>query len=182
MSCKSSVQQKQQRWHGSTKKLKEKISKRNSADVGEAPADKLKDAKTDEKPTESRRLYGELGTPHNVSRVRPICLHPVENESEAERWFREERMAIQQAHHTFWVNNNEKFICGKTRFENEKRVANGGEPITADEFAEFYTKFLKDNERDHREYNKWWWRKNISMLIPALKANAQYYKRTLLSK
>ncbi|KNC86406.1 hypothetical protein SARC_01456 [Sphaeroforma arctica JP610] len=136
-----------------------------------------------EKPRSHHKFkYGSLGPPEKTSRVRPLTLTKAKNETEAEKFYRLKRMELQTEHHKFWLENNQKFLAGKEAFEKAKRTANGDEPINADDFAEFYTKFLKENEKRMREYNLWWCKKNFTMLIPAARANFYYYQRIVTNR
>ncbi|XP_052273886.1 COA8 family protein Y39B6A.34, mitochondrial-like isoform X2 [Dreissena polymorpha] len=98
------------------------------------------------------------------------------DESSLERDYRLKREVVQKWHHEFWTAHNKRFFTLKEKYIQEK-LAEKGEAaddinkVTPEELSVFYKKFLDDNYPTHIQYNKDWYKKNISLLWPALKVN-----------
>lgn len=104
--------------------------------------------------------------------------HVPEDESDLERQYREQRQALLDWHHLFWTEHNKSFFTKKEEFVQKKlaeKQAEGksetSQSVTPEELSVFYKKFLDENYKTHIQYNKEWYKKNIKLLWPALKAN-----------
>lgn len=121
-----------------------------------------------------------IGPPDKVSNIRPYKFYQSENETELERQFREQRTEVLEYNHDFWYKHNKNFFTQKEEFVR-KRLAvkkeqagegqhdNKHETLSPEEMSEFYKKFLDENYQQHVQYNKTWYKKNISLLWPAAK-------------
>lgn len=130
-----------------------------------------------------------VGPPDKVSNIRPYKFHQPQDETETERKYREQRTEALEFNHDFWYKHNKSFFTQKEEFVKArlaaKRVMAGGgedhqvtqESLTPEEMSEFYKKFLDENYKQHLQYNKDWYRKNVSLLWPAAKvAVARFLK------
>ncbi|XP_052273885.1 COA8 family protein CBG23705, mitochondrial-like isoform X1 [Dreissena polymorpha] len=117
-----------------------------------------------------------IGPADKVSNIRQMKLFIPPDESSLERDYRLKREVVQKWHHEFWTAHNKRFFTLKEKYIQEK-LAEKGEAaddinkVTPEELSVFYKKFLDDNYPTHIQYNKDWYKKNISLLWPALKVN-----------
>ena len=51
--------------------------------------------------------------------------------------------------------------------------------LTAEEISEFYKKFLNDNYVSLRDFNREWYKRNLSLLWPALRVKVKRFLRIL---
>lgn len=63
--------------------------------------------------------YDWLGPPHSESKIRPIQLRQVTNETNIERTYRLEREKLNQFNSNFWAQHNRLFEKSKTDFIEE---------------------------------------------------------------
>eukprot|EP00123_Amoebidium_parasiticum_P014109 comp22335_c0_seq1/m.33216 comp22335_c0_seq1/g.33216 ORF comp22335_c0_seq1/g.33216 comp22335_c0_seq1/m.33216 type:complete len:183 (-) comp22335_c0_seq1:153-701(-) len=130
-------------------------------------------------PERKKGQYGEIGPPDPVSNIRPIRLFSLDGESPEERRYREQLEELQAFHHTFWEENNTLFMKQKKEFEEARKNERGGGSLTADDFAEFYDGFLRANQERQMAYNRLWWRKSFSLLLPGALATQKSMLRRL---
>nr|XP_054759031.1 COA8 family protein CBG23705, mitochondrial-like [Lytechinus pictus] len=128
-----------------------------------------------------------IGPADKKSNLRLIILAQPEQETDSERDYRVMRTATYEWNHQFWSKQNEIFIKAKEQFVQERlgnkqkeiKDSSGNEAVisgvkqvlSAEEMAEFYQQFLKENQHSFKDYNKQWYSKNFSLLWPAIKAN-----------
>ncbi|VDP00991.1 unnamed protein product [Heligmosomoides polygyrus] len=62
------------------------------------------------------RRYDWVGPPHPVSKIRPIKLRRVDNESDLERQYREAREELNRWSSSFWEKHNTLFDTKKIEF------------------------------------------------------------------
>ncbi|XP_013410764.1 APOPT family protein CBG23705, mitochondrial [Lingula anatina] len=124
--------------------------------------------------------YDWIGPPNKDSNLRPVKFHICKDETPTERNYRERRQELQKWNQNFWAEHNTSFYGARERFVKEKLAEIGptlpdGTPrkLTTSEMSEFYRCFLNENYRRHVEYNKEWYKRNISLLWPAVKVNIE---------
>ncbi|KAI9343182.1 hypothetical protein BDR26DRAFT_858685, partial [Obelidium mucronatum] len=83
--------------------------------------------------------------------------------------YQKKRSDVQMMHHKFWEHNNIHFSTAKESFEDKVRGATGCDPTPA-QLSQFYKSYLQDNQKRHMEYNLRWWKANVELLKPALRA------------
>ncbi|XP_060577946.1 cytochrome c oxidase assembly factor 8-like [Ruditapes philippinarum] len=126
-------------------------------------------------PLPQERENDWVGPPDKISNIRPVEFYIPEGETSTEKKYREKRQAVQEWHHEFWTEHNKGFFTEKEEFiqrrlaekvqtENDESIKS----LTPEELSEFYKRFLDDNFKSHIKYNKEWYKKNISLLWPAL--------------
>ncbi|KAI9594844.1 hypothetical protein BDF19DRAFT_98393 [Syncephalis fuscata] len=115
-----------------------------------------------------------IGSPDLVSGIRPVKYHIPANETDTERQWREQRERVDQGHHNFWYNNNKQFKAKQQQFIQQFTKDNGVAP-TDEEMTTFYRQFLLDNKAQHRQYQQWWLRENVALLVSELR---QYLQRS----
>ncbi|XP_072172685.1 COA8 family protein CBG23705, mitochondrial-like [Diadema setosum] len=164
-----------------------KSSKCNFPEKASSPEE---DPKDDQPPLAAPPPFPErdwIGPADKRSNLRRVILRQPENESKAERMYREQREDTNEWNHQFWSQQNEKFIKAKEKFvksrleekkreaeistENSEVLSDVKQVLSAEEMAKFYQEFLKDNRKVFQDYNKQWYYRNFSLLIPAIKAN-----------
>ncbi|WAR23874.1 COA8-like protein, partial [Mya arenaria] len=98
-----------------------------------------------------------IGPPDKVSNIRQLKLHKAENETMAQREYREQQEVTRHWHHQFWEKHNKDFFAQKEVFTQqrlaEKAEKGHDEKITPEELSEFYKKFLDENYKAHIQYN-----------------------------
>ncbi|KAH9507207.1 Cytochrome c oxidase assembly factor 8 [Bulinus truncatus] len=115
--------------------------------------------------------YDWIGPPDPVSNIRPIQFHEPQNETPTEKTFRLRRSKILLWNQNFWAHHNSTFFKAKEDYvlKNQKTDSDGKTSISSDELSVFYKKFLDENRKSHLNYNREWYKHNISLLWPALK-------------
>ncbi|GLH07609.1 APOPT family protein CG14806, mitochondrial [Gryllus bimaculatus] len=123
-----------------------------------------------------------IGPPDKISNLRPVIVHIPKEESSIEKQFRLKREEIQKWNETFWSNHNTKFFEQKEKFtaNHAKKYSSESSvsPMTSDEMSVFYKKFLDENWKTHQMYNVEWYRKNIGLLLLALRVTVFKVART----
>uniref|UniRef100_A0A158P6U6 COA8 family protein CG14806, mitochondrial n=1 Tax=Angiostrongylus cantonensis TaxID=6313 RepID=A0A158P6U6_ANGCA len=101
------------------------------------------------------RRYDWVGPPHPVSKIRPIKLRRVDNESDLERQYREAREELNRWNSAFWAKHNSLFDTKKARFvEQRKKELGRIEQISANDLSVFYKQFLDSQYTSMMAYNK----------------------------
>eukprot|EP01135_Chromosphaera_perkinsii_P004937 Nk52_evm4s305 gene=Nk52_evmTU4s305 len=80
-------------------------------------------------------------------------------------WLRKVEHLNKWANQYWWVMNT-KYAKEKQAFLDERGLDR--KTVSADELGEFYTNFSNRNLKNHKEFNRRWWKKNISMIIPSI--------------
>ncbi|PIO76420.1 tRNA-guanine transglycosylase [Teladorsagia circumcincta] len=126
------------------------------------------------------RRYDWVGPPHPVSKIRPIKLRRVDNESDLERQYREAREELNRWSSSFWEKHNTLFDKKKSEFVQKRKKEIGRiEQISANDLSVFYKEFLDLEHANLMAYNKEWYRRNIALCWPALKVNMIRFMRLL---
>lgn len=108
-----------------------------------------------------------IGPPDPVSNIRPVRFQVHAEETDTERIFRQRQKETIEWNHAFWKKHNATFFKEKEDFvETIKQTT--GEKASIEELSQFYRKFLNDNRAAHLKYNREWYKKNISLLWPAV--------------
>ncbi|ORX43487.1 hypothetical protein DM01DRAFT_328172 [Hesseltinella vesiculosa] len=109
-----------------------------------------------------------IGLPDPISNLRPVKYFVRSNESPEEKQWREMQQEADTFNQTFWTNNNVMFAEAKQAYE-DKLIASGQE-VTAEALSVFYKDFLDKAYDRQMAYNRAWWKRNVAMLYPGLKA------------
>ncbi|MFH4973927.1 hypothetical protein AB6A40_000636 [Gnathostoma spinigerum] len=126
------------------------------------------------------RRFDWVGPPDPISRIRPIRLRRLPNESATEREYRNAAEALNKWNSKFWVEHNTLFEKEKQKFLDEKRQKKGRiERLSPDDLSDFYRRFLNERHEALIAYNKEWYRRNLSLLWPAFKVNMIRFVRML---
>ncbi|RUP45250.1 hypothetical protein BC936DRAFT_148425 [Jimgerdemannia flammicorona] len=145
--------------------------------ASEPPKDVAAPKQTTRRPRRTGEiLSGPVGvdmvsTPDPVSNLRAVKYFIPENESQEEREWRLMRERVDKFNSDFWTENNAKFIREKAAFEDE--VTSRGEQVTPETLSVFYKDFLDKAYPRQMAYNRQWWRDNLAMLYPGLKASVR---------
>ncbi|VDL77854.1 unnamed protein product [Nippostrongylus brasiliensis] len=108
------------------------------------------------------RRYDWVGPPHPISKIRPIKLRRVDNETDLERQYRIAREELNRWSSSFWEKHNTLFDTKKAEFvEKRKKELGRIEQVSANDLS--------------RE----WYRRNIALCWPALKVNVLRFFRML---
>ncbi|KAK7490173.1 hypothetical protein BaRGS_00018518 [Batillaria attramentaria] len=119
-----------------------------------------------------------IGPPDPVSNIRPIKFQVHREETHAERMFRQKQAETIQWNQDFWHKHNSKFFKEKEEFVNNLKEIKGVKTVSPEELSQFYRSFLNENRKAHLQYNKEWYKRNISLLWPALQvAVIQAFRR-----
>ncbi|XP_071833630.1 COA8 family protein CBG23705, mitochondrial-like isoform X2 [Apostichopus japonicus] len=117
-----------------------------------------------------------IGPVDSKSNLHRIQFAQPKDETRTEKKYRllkEETLTWNQE---FWTIQNEKFVKAKRRFTQDMFSYRGQNMtnedgtkrvLTPEELAEFYTDFLEQNRETFKVYNREWYKRNISMLLPA---------------
>ncbi|VDM82200.1 unnamed protein product [Strongylus vulgaris] len=136
------------------------------------------------------RRYDWVGPPHPVSKIRPIKLRRVDNETKLEREYREAREELNRCNavkfmgmgwsSSFWAKHNSLFDLKKAEFiEKKKKELGPLERMSANDLSVFYKKFLDSEHRNLVAYNKEWYYRNLALCWPALRVNMVRFMRLL---
>jgi len=142
-------------------------------DVPAEPPAELSDVKAD-----------LIGPPDSASNIAQIKCYIPPDETLTEETFRQRRMEVLEWNREFWSNHNERFFKEKDLFIKENSIDKEGttnkkKSLSPEEMSVFYRQFLNENRAAHLQYNKEWYKKNISLLWPALQVTFIRLKRKL---
>ncbi|KAI6189868.1 COA8 family protein Y39B6A.34, mitochondrial [Aphelenchoides bicaudatus] len=122
--------------------------------------------------------YDWLGPPDQDSKIRPIQLRQVANETNIERSYRLEREKLNRFNSTFWAEHNRLFEKSKASFIEEYKKKHGAlSQIDPNKMSEFYTSFLSTRKTALAQYNRDWYRGNAKLIWPAIKVNVLRFLR-----
>ncbi|CAD5223955.1 unnamed protein product [Bursaphelenchus okinawaensis] len=129
------------------------------------------------------RRFDWVGPPDSVSKIRPIKLRRVDNETHLERDYRVARESLNQWNSDFWRQHNIEFEKCKSVFVEKKKAELGKlATITPEEMSTFYRDFLNQRRKELATYNSEWYRRNFCLIYPALKVNLIRVRRFLLRR
>lgn len=144
----------------------------------------------------SKKLLGEkydlIGPADKISNLRPVRSFIPENESQVEKDYRLLKDNIFEFNQQYWTQQNLKFIESRKKFIEKHRIdqkilnKNKLEQLEIndpnnDQMNEFYKEFLNENYFNHYEYNRLWFRKNLSLLWPACKVVMHRFRQKILN-
>ncbi|XP_059159881.1 COA8 family protein CBG23705, mitochondrial-like [Physella acuta] len=114
-----------------------------------------------------------IGPPDPISNIRPIRFYVHPNETLTEKKFRIRRAEVLEWNQQFWADHNSRFFKEKEEYVQSLKElsADSNKNVTQEELSPFYKAFLDKNRITHLNYNKEWYRKNITLLWPALKVS-----------
>ncbi|XP_041977010.1 COA8 family protein CG14806, mitochondrial [Aricia agestis] len=113
-----------------------------------------------------------IGPPDPVSNLRRIVFKKPENETTLEKKYRELRIEVQEWNQNFWTQHNSRFFKEREDYL-KKNLPEGKTNLTADEMSVFYKAFLDKNWKAHLDYNKEWYKKNVTLLGLAIQVKIQ---------
>uniref|UniRef100_A0A0K0FFW4 Apoptogenic protein 1, mitochondrial (inferred by orthology to a human protein) n=1 Tax=Strongyloides venezuelensis TaxID=75913 RepID=A0A0K0FFW4_STRVS len=118
------------------------------------------------------RRFDWVGPADRVSKIRPIKLRIVDNETELEKKYRLDREELNEWNSKFWENHNIAFEKQRDQFitARKKELGKLGN-VTANDMSTFYKEFLNDEYAALSQYNKIWYKRNFQLLWPAFKVN-----------
>uniref|UniRef100_A0A7E4VRD6 Apoptogenic protein 1, mitochondrial n=1 Tax=Panagrellus redivivus TaxID=6233 RepID=A0A7E4VRD6_PANRE len=118
------------------------------------------------------RRYDWVGPPDKVSKIRPIRLRRVDNETETEQNYRTTREQLNEWNSAFWTIHNQLFEQKRAEFVAKKKQELGrlGQ-VSAADMSVFYKQFLNERASSLRGYNNEWYRRNFALIWPAVRVN-----------
>ncbi|KAK6181326.1 hypothetical protein SNE40_009205 [Patella caerulea] len=121
-------------------------------------------------PTDRTRDF--IGPPDTASNLRPIIFRS-DNVPPVEKRYHEKYENVMKWNQDFWANHNKNFTKKKEEYieqtlKSKSKVEGENPTLTPGEMSVFYKQFLDENYRLHTQYNIEWYKKNISLLFPAL--------------
>ncbi|CAH2238640.1 jg5386 [Pararge aegeria aegeria] len=108
-----------------------------------------------------------VGPPDPVSNLRRVVFRKPINETSLERKYRKLRGEVQEWNQVFWTQHNSRFFKEREAYLRNN-LPEGKTNLTADEMSVFYKAFLDKNWRAHLNYNREWYKKNMTLLMLAL--------------
>lgn len=101
------------------------------------------------------RRYDWVGPPDRASKIRPIKLRRVDNETKEESDYRKAREELVEWNSAFWAAHNELFDKEKKEFVKIKKQKLGKlEQVSAADMSVFYKQFLNERAQALSNYNK----------------------------
>uniref|UniRef100_A0A0N4ZRJ0 Apoptogenic protein 1, mitochondrial n=1 Tax=Parastrongyloides trichosuri TaxID=131310 RepID=A0A0N4ZRJ0_PARTI len=129
------------------------------------------------------KRFDWVGPPNRISKIRPIKLRIVENETNIEKNYRIAREQLNMWNSKFWENHNLEFERQRDEFiKNRKNELGKLGNVTANDMSTFYKKFLNDEYAALSHYNKTWYMRNFQLLWPAFKVNMIRFFRLISRK
>ncbi|KAE9552112.1 hypothetical protein FO519_004692 [Halicephalobus sp. NKZ332] len=96
----------------------------------------------------------------------------VDNETKEEADYRNAREELTEWNSTFWTAHNQLFEKKKSEFIKMKKQKLGKlEQVSPADMSVFYREFLNERAEEFRKYNNEWYRRNFSLIFPAMKIN-----------
>ncbi|KAI1702158.1 hypothetical protein DdX_15673 [Ditylenchus destructor] len=123
--------------------------------------------------------YDWVGPADPISKIRPIRLRRVENESESELLYREAREDLNEWNSRFWTEHNQLFERRKREFYANRRKMSGSEEPSANDLSLFYKDFLNEQANKFSVYNNEWYRRNLRLIWPAMRVSWVRFRRFL---
>lgn len=125
-----------------------------------------------------------VGPPDHNSNIRPIKFAIDKNETDNEKYYRLKHQEVLQWNQDHWAEHNRKFFKSKEEFvknklkeKKEKDGLKADSKLSPEEMSEFYKEFLDKHYSMHIQYNKEWYKRNLSLLWPAFLAFKDRWKR-----
>ncbi|XP_053701689.1 cytochrome c oxidase assembly factor 8 [Synchiropus splendidus] len=144
---------------------------RRCSSSNSAPQHDKKQKRSRVKPAASP-THDWIGPPNQLSNLRPIIYRTPENETELEKRLRHLRQETEDWNHTFWAKQNITFSKEKQAFIISQLQSKGlslrdeqghRRALSSEEMASFYKAFLDKNRTRHANYNKEWYRRNLTI-------------------
>lgn len=124
-----------------------------------------------------------IGPVDKISNLRLYKYYIPEDEAKCEYDYRRLRQEVFEYNNQYWTQQNLKFIEAKKKFlenlkmeqkylnyNNKSSSLDANEPeLNSKQMNEFYKIFLNENYYSHYEYNKTWFKYNLSLIIPAIR-------------
>ncbi|KAJ3612947.1 hypothetical protein NHX12_019204 [Muraenolepis orangiensis] len=137
-------------------------------------SDRQKSAKSSAFKPEADSTHDWIGPPNRLSNIRPITYHIPAEETALERRLRRLRQQTEVWNHEFWAQQNVTFSKEKDEFIRCQLTANGladrderghKHTLSSEQMAVFYKSFLDSNRTRHANYNKEWYRRNLTITL-----------------
>ncbi|XP_022668521.1 APOPT family protein CBG23705, mitochondrial-like [Varroa jacobsoni] len=119
-----------------------------------------------------------VAPPHSGSNLRRIYIRTPQNETLAERTYREAYDDVQRWNQHYWNEHNQLFQQEKARFVMANSSKQNLQPLDAKRMAVFYKQFLNNNQKKHWSYNLEWYRRHFSLLPLEFRARLSRLKIT----
>ena len=124
-----------------------------------------------------------IGPVDKISNLRLYKYYIPENESKCEYEYRKLREKVFEYNNQYWTEQNLKFIEAKKKFienlkmeqqylklnSNSNSLDANDPEFNSKQMNEFYKVFLNENYYSHYEYNKTWFKYNLSLIMPAIR-------------
>ncbi|KAJ9585937.1 hypothetical protein L9F63_020414, partial [Diploptera punctata] len=125
--------------------------------------------------------YDIISPPDPLSNLRTIVFHKKKNELPIEAEFRMRCEDVQRWNQEFWTKHNLSFLKERKNYIKDV-TGSDKQTLSADEMSVFYKRFLDENWNIHLQYNMNWYRKNIDLVVLALKVKIARLKNYFMSK
>ncbi|CAJ0950004.1 unnamed protein product, partial [Mesorhabditis belari] len=125
------------------------------------------------------RRFDWVGPSDRISKIRPIKLRRVDNETKLETEYREEREKLNRWCSAFWAQQNTIFDREKAKFVEKKAEIGRIEQISASDLSAFYKTFLDTRHNALMDFNREWYKRNLGLIWPALRVNLIRLTRVL---
>jgi len=112
-----------------------------------------------------------IGPADSNSKLRQVKAFIPSDESQIERIFRLQQEENHFWNEQFWSKHNAAFYDQQKKFMSLHAETNKEDPIDSTKMSEFYKQFLDERWDLHYNYNKEWYKKNLSMLWPAFRVS-----------
>ncbi|XP_035233077.1 COA8 family protein CBG23705, mitochondrial-like [Stegodyphus dumicola] len=123
-----------------------------------------------------------VGPAHPVSNLRLRIFPSSQGLTDEERYFYDKCKETQDWHQQYWEAHNKDFDESKKAYIDKlskERKLEEDRPLMTEEMSLFYRDFLDKNRKKHLAYNWAWYKKNVYLLILAVKANWSKLKKVL---
>uniref|UniRef100_A0A915PH28 tRNA-guanine(15) transglycosylase-like domain-containing protein n=1 Tax=Setaria digitata TaxID=48799 RepID=A0A915PH28_9BILA len=101
------------------------------------------------------KRFDWVGPPDDISKIRPLRLRRLADETDQERKYREEREALNQWSSRFWAHHNILYEKKKAEFiEQRKKNLGRLEHSSTIDMSEFYKNFLDERYDSFTNYNR----------------------------
>ena len=142
---------------------------------------KVKESKNATKTYNSSYKYGPPDPESNIPTVEFLGKH---NETNKEKMFRQHKQDLMLWHHTFWLQQNEKFKKEKKKHlqkqEHEISITDGKEQ--ADDLSFFFKKFLDKEFSLHFKYQREWYKRNFLLFWYGFQVDLEHLVKRLMVK
>ncbi|KAL9954714.1 hypothetical protein ACROYT_G042285 [Oculina patagonica] len=162
------------------------LSKRWESNTREAGSNKDHRAtrSTSASGSPSRSKFNLVGPRDYKSNIRKIVYAKSKDETNTEKYFREQQQELNTWHQDFWERQNEKFSKSKKAFLQlrPRNLENDTNKELADDLSKFYKNFLDGHYKVHSQYLRAWYRRNFHLLWTGLQASTSRFLSKIIPK